>query len=361
MADAGAKPGNEREQTDESLRTERDETDRALAERRAVAKQNADEVLARAREQADSVLSAARDKADEQLARPDNDVAEHAISEQRAREDHALGRERAAADASLHREREENARALLGLLPLERDKTDRFLLTERARADQDVANRDDFLGIVTHDLRSLLGGIVLTAQQLAKDAPEQSEVAARIQRYGARMHRLIGDLLDVASIHAGSLSLVPAQSDVGALLTDCVELFSDAARAKGVAIAARPLEEPLHARFDHERILQVLANLLSNAIKFTPAGGTVTVRAERSRALVQICVADNGVGIAADKLDVVFEKFWQAGKSDRRGLGLGLYISRKLVEAHGGRIWVESEKGKGSRFCFTLPALSPAS
>ena len=111
--------------------------------------------------------------------------------------------------------------------------------------------------------------------------------------------------------------------------------------------------------FDPARILQVLINLLSNAIKFTATGGKVTVHAEPSATEVCLSVTDNGVGIPADKLETVFLRFLQLN-SDRRGLGLGLYISKCIVLGHGGRIWAESELGAGSKFCFTLP-LAPVS
>jgi signal transduction histidine kinase len=108
------------------------------------------------------------------------------------------------------------------------------------------------------------------------------------------------------------------------------------------------------AKFDHERILQVLANLLTNAIKFTPAGGRILLRVEPVGQDVCFSVADTGPGIPSHQLESVFERFWQARSEDRRGLGLGLFISKGIVEAHGGRIWAESQPGKGSTFSFTL-------
>ena len=107
-------------------------------------------------------------------------------------------------------------------------------------------------------------------------------------------------------------------------------------------------------------MLQVLANLVTNAIKFTPKGGEVRLRSERVGDQLRVSIRDTGHGIPTAMLDSVFQRFWQAGKDDRRGLGLGLYISRSIVEAHGGKIWAESELGVGSTFCFTLPASAPA-
>jgi signal transduction histidine kinase len=363
MADDDAKnPRPERQQTDKSLRTEREKTDRALADKQAVVESDADSVISRARETADAVLEDARDKADDHLEET-GAVAEtrDALADERAREDQALSDERAAADASLAREREESNRALAKLLPLERVKTDRFLLTERVRSDDALSHRDDFLGIVSHDLRNLLGGIVLSAGVMAKiaDSHEQGKQilagTARIQRYAARMNRLIGDLLDVASIDSGRLAVAPVTADIAAVLEEAVEMFQADAAADHLSIVTRA-RGPLMARFDHDRLLQVMANLISNAIKFTPERGGVTVDAARSGDDVQVSVTDTGTGIPADMQAAVFERFWQAKADDRRGLGLGLYISRSIVEAHGGRIWVESTPNVGSTFFFTLPA-----
>ena len=276
--------------------------------------------------------------------------------------DVVLLRRRATADRSLRRERDETARALARLLPLERSTTDRYLLTERVRSDDAVLNRDTFLGIVSHDFRDLIGGIVMTAGLLAKRAPDSAEgrqtVAAteRIQRYAARMNRLIGDLVDVASIDAGKLAVTSARGDSALLIAENVDTFQGAAAAKGIVLHAEIVERPLLAEFDHDRMLQVLANLITNSIKLTPQGGTITVLGEQAGDAIRFCVSDTGCGIPTELLDAIFERFRQAADPDRRGLGLGLYISKCIVEAHGGRIWAESEIGAWSRVCFTVPA-----
>ena len=364
MAIDGKKPSSERDQTDESLRLEREKTDQALADRQ-LAEEDSDQMVHQARESADAVLTAARAKADQQLNQGSpQDVARATLAKERVLEDEALQDERDSADENLRREREENARVLSRLLPLERDKTDRFLLTERARSDDALSNRDNFLGIVSHDLRNLLGGIVISAGVLSERASENEDgkqtlaETARIQRYAARMNRLIGDLVDVASIDAGKLAVIPAPGDVAALIAEAVDTFQATASAKGVSLQAEMSEHPLPAELDHDRMLQVLANTISNAIKFTSRGGSVGVRGERAGDDVRVCISDTGTGIPNSKLEAVFERFWQGGKDDRRGVGLGLYISRCIVEAHGGRIWAESRLGEGSRFCFTLPVNS---
>lgn len=362
MSTDGKRPRPEREQTNESLRTERARSDRVLLERQVTVEKDADLVVERARETADAVLVEAREKADKKLEQVLPHAATDAdIAEVRGIEDRALRDERASADESLRREREENARALASLLPIEREKTDRYLLTERARSDEDLLNRDDFLGIVSHDLRNLLGGIIMGATLLSTRAPEGEEgrqtreETARIQRYAARMNRLVGDLVDVASMDAGKLAVTTSRGDGAALVDEAAEMFQAAASAKGVSLRVESDDGALPAEFDHDRMLQVLANLITNAIKFTPSGGSILIRGERAADELRICVSDTGVGIPEDMLEAVFERFWQVGKNDRRGVGLGLYIAQCIVEAHGGKIWAESSEGNGSSFFFTLP------
>jgi len=347
----------ERENTDESLRAEREKTDQALVDRQAVVDENADQTVEQARSVADAVVATARVTADELLLTGD---VEHgpryaALAEQRAAEDHKLQGARADADEALRQQREENARVLAALLPLERQKTDRYLLTERARADDAVAHRDDFLGIVTHDLRDLLSGIVLSAALLPDSASEPNGTKQRIQRYAARMNRLIGDLLDVASIDAGQLRVVPALGDWSALIEEVAALFQPSASAQGITLEIALPGRSLAMRFDHDRMLQVLANLIANSLKFTARGGKIRVEAERGTDELRCAVHDTGSGIPARMLEAIFERFWQERSNDRRGVGLGLYITRCIVEAHRGRIWAESTQGVGSTLRFTLP------
>ena len=354
--EASSQVNEERENTDESLRAERDRTDQALVDRQASVDENADETVEQARSVADAVVATARDKADELLRAGG---AEHApytvLAEQRAAEDDALQGARDDADAALRQQRETNLAILAALLPLERQKTDRYLLTERARADDAVAHRDDFLGIVTHDLRDLLSGIVLSAALLPDSASKPNVTKQQIQRYAARMNRLIGDLVDVASIDAGQLKVIPALADWGALVEEVAALFQPSAAAQGITLEIAPVERPLAMRFDHDRMLQVLANLIANALKFTPRGGTIRVEAERATDELRCAVRDTGSGIPNHMLEAIFQRFWQARNDDRRGVGLGLYITRCIVEAHRGRIWAESAEGVGSTLRFALP------
>ena len=356
------RPRSGRSDTDASLKTERDKADAAMVrdgDRDAVA----DELVQRARVAADSVLSKARDTADATIASASRGAVPAAVlSGERAAEDGRLRQERATADERVRRERAGAARTLARLLPFERESTDRNLVTERARADEAIAHRDDFLGMVTHDLRNLLAGVVTSADLLSEVAGDRERTVAettRLHRYAARMNRLIGDLLDVASIDAGQLAIEPEPGDLTTVLGEAVELFASSAAAKGVDLRLVPPARPLEAPFDHDRLLQVIANLLSNAIKFTPPGGRVTIEGEREAGEVRLSVTDTGPGIAPAMLEAIFERFWQAHPSDRRGVGLGLYISRSIVEAHGGRLWAESHDPARGALRLTLPATAP--
>ena len=346
-----------RVQTDESLRAERGKTDTELEKRRDAAERSADAVMLRARDAADEVLQAARDTADGKGAK----LCTPAVIEERALADDVVESARGEADQRVRRERAERRRALASLLRLEREETDQHLLTERGFSDQALNTRDIFLAMVSHDLRTMLGGIAMTAELLAREVMVAGDSAATIrtrtetiQRLTARMNRLIGDLVDVASIEAGKLLVVPTEGDLRALIRESVEIFQPSADAHGIQLALEIGESPLLARFDPERLLQVVANLLSNAIKFSPRGASISIRAERTGGEVRVAVADSGPGVAAASLEAIFGKFWQVGRRDRTGLGLGLYISRCILEAHGGRIWAESTLSAGSTFYFAL-------
>jgi signal transduction histidine kinase len=356
------KPRPEQDRTDQSLRQERERTDEEFGKKQDSIEEDADAVVQRARANADASLKEARAKTDEKLARSEAPRQElQSVASERRQEDASLRHERATSDEKLLEEREARKRALASLLRLERETTDQHLLTERERSDEALAARDDFLGMVSHDLRTLLGGIAMRAAMIVRNTADDEagqrirRDAASIQHFTARMNRLIGDLLDVASIEAGRLTVEPRPEDAIRLVRETVEAFQPAASAKGISLDTEVARDSRLARFDHERILQVLANLLSNAIKFTPEGGRISIRVEPAEQEVRFSVTDTGPGIAEDNLRRIFERFSQVLAGDRRGLGLGLYISKCIVEAHGGRIWAESKTGAGSTFFFTLP------
>lgn len=351
---------SERKQTDESLAGERAKADRALGREATAIEASADEVVARARQEADEVLTSARAKADDKALNAPKEQTEASTKQERAAEDKILDEERATADAVLRAERAASARLLARLLPLERERTDKFLLTERARSDDALANRDDFLGMVSHDLRDLLHGIVMNAAYIAEQPGEDEQGKARlaasqrVQRSAGRMARLIGDLVDIASIDAGKLGVTPIPTNASDLVHQAVETWGPPAERKGIVVEAR-VRDPVPARADPERIVQVLGNLITNAVKFSPSGTKIVVGVDDVGDEACFSVADRGVGIAEDKLLAIFERFWQVGANDRRGLGLGLYISSCLVQAHRGKIWAESVLGEGTTFYFTVP------
>jgi signal transduction histidine kinase len=351
-------PEDERGETDRALETERVEADKKFAETRSDIEEDADATVQLSRDRADAVLTRARERADEDLDPEARDRADR----ERAQADVVLEAERVNADGELAAERQERARALADLLRNERVETDRFLGTERERADASIAARDDFLGMVAHDLRTLLGGMALSAVQLTS-IPCEGETrqlvhreAIRIQRCTSTMTRLVGDLLDVVSIEAGKLQMASAPHEANDLLRETLEAFEPVAAARGISLSGRVYPGSLLAEFDRVRILQVLANLVSNAIKFTQNGGSIFIVAEPIADDVRFTVGDNGPGVPTEKVQAIFERYGQSASYDRRGLGLGLYISKCIVEAHGGRIWVESAPGAGSRFFFALPS-----
>ncbi|HSO35827.1 MAG TPA: HAMP domain-containing sensor histidine kinase [Labilithrix sp.] len=226
-----------------------------------------------------------------------------------------------------------------------------------------VAARDDVLAMVAHDLRSPLNAIALHSQVLRRgdrkrDAREH-DAAESIHSAAMRMNQLIQDLLEVAHLEAGErLSISPAAVPTAGLLEASVER-----QRAWVAQAGRTLEvdagaRPARAWVDRDRVLQVLDNLVGNATKFSRR--RITVGAAPRDGEVIFWVADDGPGIAGDDLPRVFDRFWQAQKADRRGTGLGLWIVKAIMDAHGGRIWVESDPGVGTTFYFTMPSAPSA-
>jgi signal transduction histidine kinase len=218
--------------------------------------------------------------------------------------------------------------------------------------------REQVLGVVAHDLRNPLGTIKMAADLLLEEAIQPEEYPKylnSIRRAGDRMNRLIRDLLDVARMEAGRLPIEPTHVEVPALIADVAEMMRPLAAEKGIGLDEVVPDYLPAVRVDPERIAQVFSNLIGNAIKFTPQGGHISLRAERMGEKIRMSVADTGPGIPPEQLSEIFGRFWQANRSDSRGLGLGLSIARGIVEAHGERIGVESRVGEGTEFWFTVP------
>ena len=223
--------------------------------------------------------------------------------------------------------------------------------------------RDEVLGIVSHDLQNPLAAISMGASVLRDQPPGDVEGRRQLLRMITEstewMRRLIRDLLDVSAIEAGRLSVERRGELPGPIIASATRMLGTALADRSIALElSAPDDLPL-VNVDAARIEQVLVNLLGNAIKFTAPGGRIAIRATPNGSHVEMSVADSGIGIAQEEQAHVFERFWQARHTVRRGAGLGLAIAKGIIEAHGGRIWVTSTPGEGSTFTFTLP-LAPA-
>jgi PAS domain S-box-containing protein len=226
-------------------------------------------------------------------------------------------------------------------------------------AQRAIAARDEILGIVAHDLRSPLHSVSLTSELLARREAGSPDATARaveaIRRAVRRMDRLIQDMLDVVRMEARPLAIEPAPVDPRDLLEEALGAQTGAASRSLVRIGLEIAGGLPCVHADRGRLLQVFDNLIGNAIKFTPPGGEIVLGAVAAGGEVRFRVADTGVGMSEEQRLHAFDPFWQARKADRRGAGLGLRIVRGIVEAHGGRVWVESEPGRGTALYFTLP------
>jgi signal transduction histidine kinase len=232
------------------------------------------------------------------------------------------------------------------------------------QAEQAIAARDDMLAVVSHDLRNPVNRVRLAAELLLETdvvAPQARRTVDMVIRAADEMNRLIGDLLDVARIESGTLSIQPAPIDLEALLQRIDESHAPGAHQRGLVwrVESPPTPATLHA--DQDRLLQALGNLVGNATKFTPEGGQIRIDAVPADTTVRLGVHDNGPGMDENQLAHVFDRFWQGRSGDRRGAGLGLAIARGIAQAHSGRLWLESEPGRGTSAWLELPRRSSAS
>jgi signal transduction histidine kinase len=222
-------------------------------------------------------------------------------------------------------------------------------------------HKSDFLATMSHELRTPLNAIigfseVLNEQMYGELNERQLAYVNDVLDAGKHLLSLINDVLDLAKIEAGSMELELSEVAIPAVLRSAVSIHSERASRGGIELSVTTEPKEITITADERRLRQVVFNLVSNAVKFTPAGGRVDISAHADDGHVEIAVADTGPGIPAGDLEKIFEQFEQSGDGKKvEGTGLGLPLSRKLLELHGGRLWVESELGRGSTFRFTLP------
>jgi signal transduction histidine kinase len=223
-------------------------------------------------------------------------------------------------------------------------------------------HKSEFLANMSHELRTPLNAIigfseVLTDRMFGELNEKQEEYLKDIYASGTHLLSLINDILDLSKIEAGRMELELTDFHLPTALDNALPLVRERAGRRGIALHAEVDERLDQIQADERKLRQVVLNLLSNAIKFTPEGGRIEVRAVPVDGSLEVSVSDTGVGIAPEDQEAIFEEFRQVGTAAKKveGTGLGLALSRKFVELHGGRIWVESRVGVGSTFTFTIP------
>ena len=240
-------------------------------------------------------------------------------------------------------------------------RTNQSLAVARDKAVDASRAREEMLAVVAHDLRNPLNLVMMTTQLFADGELSKekcNELLAIIRRAAQRMNRLIEDLLEIVRQESGQLTLDVQDRSAASLLAQTMEIFQSTAMEKDVSLRVTDPAPDLDVWADAERIVQVMSNLVGNALKFVPRGGSIVLECEKRGTEAIFSVRDSGLGITPQNLHKLFEKFWQRGRSDKRGIGLGLTIAKGIVEAHGGRIWAESRVGVGSTFYFGLPVVS---
>ena len=242
------------------------------------------------------------------------------------------------------------------------------IATLRESRQKQLDFKDKFLSHVSHELRSPLACIHQFAEVMLDGlagplTAKEREYLQSVLRNAGQLNNLINDLLDAASANVGKLTIEPARVDTQEVIGHLVLMLGTKAKTRGVSLTTTIGAQIPAVQADRRRLVQIFVNLVENALKFTDAGGEINLRAsisEQDPRFVQFTVADTGKGINPQNLDLIFDRLYQEQNavSNRQGLGLGLAISKELVEQHGGRIWVESELGKGSVFTFTVPQFS---
>jgi len=233
-----------------------------------------------------------------------------------------------------------------------------YFLARRA-----IKSREEVLAVVSHDLKNPVMVIGLVAKMLRQsgelETAQVAEFSNRIERAADKMLQLISEISDTSKMENGTFSVVPQAETLKHLILPAIDGMKPLAEAKQQTIECHIESNLPEVAADGPRVAQVLSNLVSNAIKFSHQGGKIVVSAREQDSSIVVCVSDDGPGIPRENLSKVFDRYWQSEETKRAGVGLGLAIAKGIVEAHGGKIWVDSELGKGSSFFFSLPLATP--
>lgn len=367
---------DERRKTDDSLVAERTKTNESLIKSKKSAELQTDKVVQVERQKSDSTTTKSRQTADEQK------LGNSRLFDERKRADEAVDLERSKIDLAICQEREVKLDLANRALDQERMLTDKNLSEERTRTDSEVqrtssllhseisehaktkvalTSREEFLAIVSHDLKNPIGTASLSAKMLMNDPtfknlePKVARSIEMIKRNIDTSLRLIADLLDMERIEEGKIKLKLEKHSLAQIISESIESFSIIANENQISLKATPAVESMEIECDRDRVLQVLSNLIGNALKFTPIGGSITLNGLFNETEVHISVCDTGPGVPENMQEQIFKRFAQLGQNNRTGLGLGLYISKMLIEEHHGKLWVDSKLNEGSTFYFSIP------
>lgn len=374
------------ENNNHDFERERQKTDKSLGAERFKATESMKLASEKSQSQTDRRLNQERAKADRKMANSrvasdivGNGQTQHQLDDERRITDEATKAERTSADMAIDKERLLVDKLVVHVLDQEREITDKNLSAERASTDtyfegataslkseinehvktkMALTSREELLAIVSHDLRNPVG----TASSYATLILEMDNVSdvvkshvSTIKRNAETALRLIADLMEMERFAQNKWHFHFVQCSPADLIQQTLEDFSFDAKQKNIKLSTRAPDSATVFSCDNDRLMQVLSNLVSNALKFTPSHGAVTIGAKVVDDDVCFTVSDNGLGIPRAQHKQIFGRFAQLQSKNRTGLGLGLYISKMLIEAHGGNMWVESSEGQGSTFFFTVP------